>query len=64
MFATPLADGVDAPGDVGEKAGLATVLESLKLGATATDRPVVPDTARPRDTDGGVPALEAPPTNP
>lgn len=61
MFATPLADGVAGPEDVGEEGGLATVLETLDLGATAVDRPGLPDTVTPRDTDGAVPALQRSP---
>lgn len=58
MFATPLAPGVTGPGDVGETAGLATILETLRLGATPVDRRALPDTLPPRDTDGAAPALE------
>lgn len=61
MFATPLADGVAGPEDIGEEGGLATVVESLVLGATPVDRPTLPDTVTPRDTDGAAPALQRAP---
>lgn len=61
MFATPLAPGVTGAEDVGETAGLATILETLRLGATPVDRRALPDTLTPRDTDGAAPALEGSP---
>lgn len=54
MFATPLADGVEGPADVGEAGGLATVLRTLELGATPVDGPA---SIEPRDLDGAAPAI-------